>query len=84
MGFVEMSPLEKDYLKLCNGFGRDVGTNWMPYIKRDDQYYTPSGLLAYAPQEWRAASHDEIVAEMNERGEIPMPDLNFARSAMVH
>ena len=79
-----MTPLEMHYLQPCNGFGRDPNGPWFPYVKRGDVYYTPSGLLAIPPREWRPATPDEIIREMDERGEVPMPDLCFAGSAMVH
>lgn len=67
-----MTPIQADYLKNCNGFGRDPGGEWMPYIKHADGYYTPNGLLAVAPKEWRPATHAEIVAEMDANNSVPV------------
>lgn len=63
------------HLKNCNAFVRS-GLAWLPVIRTDDGIFkTPAGLnITPRSYEWRAATHAEIVEEMDSRGEVPVWD----------
>ena len=62
-----------DYLAKCNCFVRYGETAWLPSVRTEDGVFiTPSGLKVVEPIEWRAVTHSQIVAEMDERGEVPI------------
>lgn len=73
-----MTKEQADYLKDCNGFIRQ-GEHWLPSIRTSSgDFKTPSGLKCPKREyEWRAASHEQIVAEMDSRNEVPI--WNFGR-----
>lgn len=70
-----MDQSHSDYLRHCNAFvqyGND--RPWLPAVMLPSgEFTTPEGLkIAGGPKAFRKATHAEIVAEMDDRGEIPV------------
>lgn len=68
-----MNKQQQAYLSECNCMVR-VGNSWLPSRKDGDDFFTPNGLKIHPPEEseWRAASHGEIIHEMDELGDVPV------------
>ncbi len=61
-----------DTLHIANALGRMTGGLWMPYRTAIDdarngerKFYTPNGDLVITPHEWRIASVDEILDQLD-------------------
>jgi hypothetical protein len=72
-----MTPEQAASLKTCNGFGYIGVGQELPYRRDGEDYYTPSGLKAEPPKSWRPATYEQIVSEMDFRGEVPVSTFGF-------
>lgn len=74
---MSMTAEQEQHLQSCSCLGR-VGDTWLHYRRDGDKFYTATGLEVIAPTDWRDATPAEIIAEMNERGEVPVWGLGEA------
>lgn len=69
-----MTKEQQAYLSECNCMIQ-VGESWLPSRKAGDDFFTPNGMKIQPSETeflWRATTHNEIVHEMDERGDVPM------------
>ncbi len=71
-----MTKSEREILERggANGLARWDGptASWIHARKDGPSFYTMGGHKIPTPKEWRDLSVDQIVAEMDSRGEIPV------------
>lgn len=68
-----MDAAHSDYLRHCNAFVSHGGEVWLPAVMLPSgEFTTPEGLKIKGPKAFRKATHAEIVAEMDDRGEVPL------------
>lgn len=68
-----MDQSHRDFLRDCNCMVRWDGGAWSPAVRVSDDHFTnPRGLKLSQPDEVRAVTHEQIVAEMDEAGAIPV------------
>jgi hypothetical protein len=71
-----VTPEQSNYLRKCNAMGK-IHDEWVPYRKVGKAFFTPNGLRAFPPLQWREATHQEIVAEMDAAGAVPLVSREF-------